>query len=326
MTDPRAPIDAAFFRRRTLCVVGNLNRDLRTAPLRPGNKLFEDGETSVAFIEETPGGGATNSALFAARLGANVRLVAKVGADPLGRQLRRTVRGLGVRPFLATDAAHPTGTSVNLVYTTGRRHFVSSLPGSAITFDDIDPAALRRCEHVLRADAWFSEPMLFGGNEKLFAAARSHGADTSLDVNWDPSWGSSKRGVITARKRAVRKLLPLVNLVHGNVRELCEFADAARLDDALKRIARWGAGAVVVHMGTRGAGHYANGRLTRSPSVRGKRIIHSTGTGDLLSIAMILLHRHPSAVKTKLAWANRLVSSYVSGDMSFPRFAGSGPE
>lgn len=307
-------LDAKLLRDRRLCIVGNLNRDLRTAPVAPGPHLFRDGETSAAFIHETLGGGGANSAVFAARLGADVRLVAKVGTDALGDQLPRQLRRLGVRTFLARDPTHPTGTSINLVYNTGRRHFVSCLPSSAISFDEIDPAALRGREHVLRADVWFSEPMLFGGNEKLFATARAAGADTSLDLNWDPLWGRAKRSAVVARKRAVRRVLPLVDLAHGNVRELCEFADAPTLDLALKRVARWGAKAVVVHMGTRGAGFYSGGRLVRCPCVRARRVVNSTGTGDLLSVLMTLLHRHPAPPRDKLALANRIVCAYVAGD------------
>jgi sugar/nucleoside kinase (ribokinase family) len=311
--NPTSTIDGSSFRGRRLCVVGNLNRDLRTAPIATGRHLFEDGETSTEFVRETPGGGGTNSALFVARLGARVRLVAKVGADQAGAQLARDVRRLGVRPFLAVDDTHPTGTSINLVYSTGRRHFVSALQSCAIAYDEIDPAALRGCGHVLRADVWFSEAMLFGGNEKLLAAARAQGADTSLDINWDPAWNAAPRVRVAARKRAVRNVLPLVDLAHGNVRELCEFADAKNLDEALKRLTRWGAKAVVVHMGTRGAGYYHEGRLVRCPCVPAERVVNSTGTGDLLSVCMILLHRHPAPAAEKLKVANRIVSMYVRG-------------
>jgi sugar/nucleoside kinase (ribokinase family) len=307
-------IDPAVFYDRRLCVVGNLNRDLRIAPITPGKHLFRDGETSTQFVRETPGGGGTNSALFAARLGASVRLVARVGDDAAGRALRREVRRAGVSPFLSLDRTNPTGTSINLVYDNGRRHFISALESCAVRFDEIDLAALRRVEHVLRADVWFSEPMLFGGNEKLLTAAKAAGADTSLDLNWDPAWGQSPRRRVLARKRAVRGILPLVDLAHGNVRELCEFSDADSLRAALRRIEKWGAKAVVVHLGTRGSGYYAGGRLVQSPCLRARKVVNATGTGDLLSVCMILLNRIDAPVEEKLHTANRIVRSYVAGE------------
>ena len=308
----------SLFHGRRLCVVGNVNRDLRTAPFPSDRSLFEDGETSVEFIRETLGGGGANSAAFAALLGAHVRLVAKIGRDALGARLARELEQRGVRPLLARHDSQPTGTSINLVYSTGRRHFVSCLPASAtLAFDDVPPAALRGVEHVLRADAWFSEPMLFGGNKRLFCAAKAEGADTSLDVNWDPQWGRAPARQVARRKRAVRDVLPLVDLLHGNVRELCAFADASRLSDALNRIAGWGAGAIVVHMGNKGSGYYADGRLTTSPCIPAPKVVNATGTGDLLSVIMMLLRRDGRPAGEKLAVANGVVSAYVAGEGAF---------
>ena len=111
----------------------------------------------------------------------------------------------------------------------------------------------------------------------------------------------------------MRGVLPLVDLVHGNVAELREFTGAATLREALRRVARWGAGAVVVHMGEKGAGYFAGGTLVRSPCFRAARVVNATGTGDLLSVVMMLLHRNDAGPAEKLVIANRLVSMYVAG-------------
>jgi sugar/nucleoside kinase (ribokinase family) len=80
-------LNESTFRDSSLCVIGNINRDIRTAPISPAPSLFEDGETSTAFIRETLGGGGANSALAARTLGAAVTFVGKVGADALGDRL-----------------------------------------------------------------------------------------------------------------------------------------------------------------------------------------------------------------------------------------------
>src|SRR5579862_8635199 len=110
MTSP-APFASA-----RLCVAGNLNRDLRTAPVRPGAHWFQDGETSVPFIMETTGGGGANTACAAAALGARVAFLGKVGADALGLRLEEALRRQGIDPRLKHDPAVATGTSINLVY------------------------------------------------------------------------------------------------------------------------------------------------------------------------------------------------------------------
>jgi 2-dehydro-3-deoxygluconokinase len=309
-----------------LLVVGNINRDIKIAPIDPSPNLFDDGETSTAAVRETIGGGGANSALAAASLGSPlVTFLGKVGADALGDRLARTLAARGVRAALARDPRHPTGSSVNLVYTTGHRHFVSCLPSSAtLSFDDLDLSTLAAHDHLLRADPWFSDPMLLGGgNRKLFQAARAAGVPVSLDVNWDPHWTAAPDDVVAARKQALRDVLPLVDLAHGNVRELCTFTDApdGDLTEALRRLAAWGVAAVVVHLGPAGSGFYAAApagtaaaTLTTRPAVPAERVVNTTGTGDVLSVCMMLLHRNPQMdPAAKLHLANTLVSDYISG-------------
>ena len=262
-------IPAVPFPSASLCVAGNLNRDVRIAPVTPGDYLFQDGETSVPFIRETTGGGGANTACAAAALGARVAFLGKVGADGLGRRLNDALRLQGIDTRLHHDPMVVTGSSVNLVYDTGHRHFVSCLPNNeSLTWEDLDLTVLPRYEHLARTDVWFSEAMLAGGNARLFRAARDAGMSISIDLNWDPRWGVSPPPEVELRKRAIREVLPLVDLAHGNVRELNEFADSTELDVTLRRIADWGARAVVVHMGTAGAGSSTAGPSPWSPRCR----------------------------------------------------------
>ena len=311
-------LDETIFRGQRLCVVGNICRDVKTAPLQPDKRLFQDGETPTDSIIETIGGGGANSALFAAGLGAEVLFAGKVGADALGARLEQALRDRGVRPFLRHDPMTPTGSSLVLTYTSGARHFISRQPNNdALDYHDIDPALLAGGGHLLRADVWFSQPMLAGGNAQLFQAARQRGMSTSLDLNWDPCWGAGSEDLIRTRKQVVRELLPLVDLVHGNVRELAVFADAPNLTTALERLVAWGAGAVVVHLGAEGAGYYGGGELIVEPSAPVERCVHPTGSGDLLSACVMLLHqRDDIAIPEKLRLANRIVADYIAGKRS----------
>ena len=308
-------LDESVFRGRRLAIVGSLCRDVKMGPLRPGQYLLEDGETPTAFITETLGGGGANSALAAAALAADVRFCGKVGADSLGQRLETSLISRGVKTFLRRDPHVATGSSIVLSYANGCRHFVSCQPNNySLAMADIDPAMLSGADHLLRADVWFAEPMLAGGNEELFQAARAQGLATSLDINWDPQWGSADTAAIARRKEAVRRLLPLVDLVHGNVRELNRFADSADLSATLQRITAWGAGAIVVHMGADGAGYYCHGQLTVSPAIPVQRYVNTAGAGDLLSVCMMLLHgRDQPPISECLRLANTIVSEFIAG-------------
>jgi sugar/nucleoside kinase (ribokinase family) len=306
------------FQQGSLCVVGNINRDIKAGPLTAGEYLFQDGEISVPCIAETIGGGGANSAFAAAALGAEVTFIGRLGADTLGDRLERTLKQHGIDSHLSRDKKKRSGTSIALAFDNGQRHFISSLPSCrALAFRDVDLAAMVTRRHLLRADVWFSDAMLRGGNLRLFKAARQAGMDVSLDLNWDPQWDRASRSQIKARKLAVRETLPWVNLVHGNVRELTVFADAANLKTALGRLVEWGADAVVVHLGENGAGYFDGKSLVIEPPVKVKRQINVTGTGDILCVCMILLHRPVAPDRERLRLANKIVAQFIEGKRTF---------
>src|SRR5436305_1900274 len=113
-------IDPAMFAGSSLFVAGNINRDIKAAPLTAGTRLFDDGETSVPWIVETVGGGGANSACAAAALGARVAFAGKVGRDSIAETLKQALIRHGVIPYLSTDARTRTGSSIALSFETGR--------------------------------------------------------------------------------------------------------------------------------------------------------------------------------------------------------------
>src|ERR1044071_5003879 len=116
--------------RVPVCVVGYVNRDVKVLGAPGSPAVLRDGETTVAGICETIGGGGANSACAAAALGGNVRFIGKVGADALGERLRQAMEHHGVRTYLSHAAECPTGTTVALGFETGQRHFLSCLPNN----------------------------------------------------------------------------------------------------------------------------------------------------------------------------------------------------
>jgi sugar/nucleoside kinase (ribokinase family) len=309
-------IDPAMFAGSSLFVAGNINRDIKAAPLGAATRLFDDGETSVPWIVETVGGGGANSACAAVALGARVAFAGKVGHDSIAETLKQALVRHGVVPYLSIDAHTRTGSSIALSFETGRRHFVSSLPNNeSLGFEDLDLSSLSDYGHLYRADIWFSEPMLYGGNVRLFRAARDDGVPVSIDINWDPKWGRASHEEIGRRKEAVRDALEWVDLAHGNARELQEFTATTQLTDALRILEQWGAGAIVVHMGRDGAGYYSRGELCTAPAFPARAQVNTTGTGDVLSVCMMLLHhRGEIPVVEKLRAANRIVAGFIEGD------------
>jgi ribokinase len=109
----------------SLTVVGSINLDLVTRV----DRLPRPGETlSGATLERVPGGKGANQAVAAARLGANVRMVGCVGADPYAEEALTGLRAAGVQ-LDVREVDAPTGVAIILVADDGENVIVV-VPGA----------------------------------------------------------------------------------------------------------------------------------------------------------------------------------------------------
>jgi hypothetical protein len=71
------------------------------------------------------------------------------------------------------------------------------------------------------------------------------------------------------------------------------------------------------YLGKRGAGYYAGGKFIVEPANLARRAVHSTGTGDVLSICMILLEANKDlSLRQKLRFSNQVVREFMEGRRS----------
>ena len=122
-----------------ICVVGSANLDLNTYT----NRLPVPGETLHAHrFTMGYGGKGANQAVMAARLGADVALVARVGNDLFGRDMLAHLRteSIGTRHVASTDGV-PTGTAVITIDDAGR-NTIAVTPGAngLLAPGDVDAA------------------------------------------------------------------------------------------------------------------------------------------------------------------------------------------
>jgi len=120
-------------------VVGSLNTDL----VVKGPRLPDAGETVLGgTFAVFPGGKGANQAVAAARLGAVVTMVGRVGSDPFGRQLREglAAEGINVAHVRVTDDA-PSGVALITVDPAGRNTIVVAGGANArVTTQDVEAA------------------------------------------------------------------------------------------------------------------------------------------------------------------------------------------
>jgi ribokinase len=125
---------------RRVCVLGSINMDLVVrAPRFPG-----PGETILGGSFATfPGGKGANQAVAAARMGAQVTMIGKVGADAYGEQMRRVLNAEGIDTSNVLETAGtPTGVAVITVAEGGGNTIVVAPGANAmVSPEDVHAAA-----------------------------------------------------------------------------------------------------------------------------------------------------------------------------------------
>ena len=298
-----------------VAIVGNINLDVKTSLIPASEGILADGETGVAEIYESIGGGGANTAVAATHLGACVHFAGCIGSDELGRRLEASLRGYGIVAHLSRKAS-VTGRSVSLNWSNGCRHFISSLPNNRLmTIEDIDIGGLIEagCSMLLRSDVWFSEQMLADGNRVLLERARGAGMETYMDINWDPEWSLAANSSRVAERRAhLMKVLPLVNYAHGNERELGFFTGCNNIHDASRYLLDRGCSEVVIHRGVKGAASFnAAEGWAEVPAREVSSIVSSTGSGDVFCAAHMLLSGLETGKRLRVACA--IAADHLSG-------------
>ncbi len=108
-----------------IVVVGDVMTDVVTTLDGP----IAHGSDTRARIVQRPGGGGANVAVWLARAGARVTLIAAVGDDLPGRAAAEALAAEGVDARLTVVAGRPTGSCVVLVEPGGERSMLPD-PGA----------------------------------------------------------------------------------------------------------------------------------------------------------------------------------------------------
>jgi sugar/nucleoside kinase (ribokinase family) len=276
-----------------LLVVGDCNPDLvlRGGDIEPA---FGQVERIVEDAELTIGGSGAIAACGAARLGLRTALASVVGADPLGRFMlgalgERAVdtSGVVVRPEART------GVSVVLVRGSDRAILTALGTISELTAELVDRQLLRAARHV-HVSSYFLQHGLRPGLAGLLREARSAGASTSVDPNWDPGeeWDSG-----------LLDLLGETSVLFVNAEEVRRIAGVADLEEAARKLSRDGRVLVVVKLGAEGALAVDQGRLVRSAAVAVEEV-DAVGAGDSFDAGFLAGHLAGRTPEESLRLAN----------------------
>jgi ribokinase len=243
-------------------VIGGLNMDLVVGV----EQLPRPGETVVGEdLLRAAGGKGANQAVAAARLGAEVSMVGRVGHDAFGRELSRLLRDSGVSTRWVQGADRPTGAALILVDSLGE-NCIAVAPGAnqELLPEDVPRRAIEASDVVV-AQLEVSLATI----EEAFRLARLASVRTVLNV--------------APASRVPGSLLDLSDALICNELELGQLAGHAVAPGeeaaAARQVRRFAEQIVVVTLGSRGALAIADSEVVSVPAFA-VDVVDSTGAGD----------------------------------------------
>jgi len=217
-----------------------------------------------------PGGKGSNQAVAAARAGAQVTLISKIGADPFGDIAAATWEREGISARVARSASDPTGAAFIYVNEATGANAIIVVPGAATTLstDDVETA-----RDAIEGAAVFVTQL----EQPIAAAARGlaiarAGAVTTVfnpapAETFDPALYALCDFVTPNETEAAA----LTGLPVGSVDE------ARRAGDALLDS---GVGTALITLGDKGALFHSPTRSLLVPAFQAGPVMETTGAGD----------------------------------------------
>jgi ribokinase len=268
-----------------IALVGSINLDILVGVDRhpaPGETVLGDDR------QELPGGKGANQAVAAARLGAEVAFVGRVGDDDAGRRLRDGLAAEGVDvTHVRVDADAPTGLALIAVDRAGENTIVVSSGANArVSAADVEAArevlanaAVTLVQHEVPEDA---------------VAAAIAGAGGTVVLNPAPA-----RPIVAPVDVLVPNRGELEALAGraGDPVELARSLDAAR--------------AVVVTLGSEGAVVIEGSRVERIPAPQ-VDAVDTTGAGDAFCGALAQALDAGADLVEAARWAVRAAAASVT--------------
>jgi sugar/nucleoside kinase (ribokinase family) len=291
-----------------IVVVGELNVDLvltglSSLPAYRELRLAKD-------MRFTLGSSSAIFACNAARLGASVGFVGKVGDDEFGDFMLRSLRQSGVETSkIIRKAGGRTGICVLMSFADD--YSMVSFPGIRESFrlDEVDFDYVRTARH-LHMSSFYIQPALRPGVPKLFRWAKEAGMSTSLDPDQDPS-GKWNGGMI--------EVLPNVDLFLPNEQEAIGISGAPNLNAAVDVLRARGR-TIIVKRGAAGVLLTVGEKTIAAPGFP-MHALDTTGAGDSFNAGFVFQFLQGAGLDQCVAWGNAcgaLSTQALGGTTGFP--------
>ena len=285
-----------------IVVVGSINTDMTVK----SGKLPRPGETVLGGVFfKNQGGKGANQAVAAARLGASVRMIAKVGKDAFGEESVASLAREGVDTAgILTDAEHPSGIAMILVDDRGE-NMISVASGANLA---LTPEELGAVEEIIRSagivlmQLEIPMPVI----EYVARMAKQHGATVILNPAPAP------------KQQLPPELLAHVDILIPNQTE-AELISGTAVNDyesaaaAAGKIGQMGVRTVIITMGAHGVFGY-DSESGNSEIIVAKRVkaTDTTAAGDCFCGALSVALNEGRPLNEALDFANRAAAISVT--------------
>ncbi len=278
-----------------IVVVGSLNMDLvLRAPQIPA-----PGQTILAsHFQMLPGGKGANQAYAAARLGAQVSMVGKVGYDLFGDRLRAnlTAAGVDVSQIRSTQSA-PTGAACITVDAHGQNAIVVA-SGANFAWSPNEAESLRP---IFRGASFalfqFETPLEFVA--AVLAIAKSEGVQTILDP--------------APAQPLSQQILDHTDYLTPNESEAAFLTNLQSNNptDTAQALHAIGARQVILKLGPQGA-FFSSGAITHHSPAPQVEAIDTTAAGDTFNAALAVTLSEDQPIEAAMRFANRAAALSVT--------------
>lgn len=217
-----------------------------------------------------PGGKGSNQAVAAARAGASVTFISRIGGDTFGELALKTWKAEGILPRVTQTTTVPTGAAFIYVHETRGDNAIIVVPGAAA---DLRPADVEAAADAIRESRVFvtqlEQPVDVArrGLEMARAAGNITVFNPAPATKFDDDLFALSDYIVPNETEAEA----LTGLAVGDL------AAARRAGDAL--LAR-GAGTALITLGERGALFHTRQRSVHVPPFAAGKVVETTGAGD----------------------------------------------
>lgn len=244
--------------------------------------------TDAQYFLKTIGGAESNVALALARLNHSVRWISKLGKDPFGHLILKTLQAEGVTTdYVMTDADHPTAVffkEARPLRDPAVYYYRKHSAASQLKLTDFNDDWLVNARHLHVTGI---TPALSHDAFLLVEKAMQRARELGLTVSFDPNirfklWPKQEA------KEKLLKLLPYSTIFLPGEDELrFLFSEVESIDQITDQIHSQGVDLVVIKKGTEGSKASLKGKIIEKPAFKVDHVVDSVGAGDAFSAGLL---------------------------------------